>query len=512
MSDVLLQEPTSGEVGVAEAPVNIDRAPADRLAVGMAFLLAMTVVQRGIGLVRNILFCRMMTPEELGRWNLAFAFLVLAAPLAGLGLPGSFGRYAEHFRQRGYLRTFLHRTTLATAMLALSASMCMLLLPEQFSRFIFRDAQQAPLTLMAAIVLAAVIAFNAMTELSTALRRTRITSLMNFVNSLAFAAIALALLATTEFRVGAVLTAYGAACVAACLGGVFFLRDAWRGAPNALAPLRHAEFWSKLAPFAAWVWLTNLLTNLGGVVDRYMILYFADADAGAAAALVGQYHSSRVAPEMLAGVAMMLAAAMLPYLSRDWEAGDRRTPAVRVNLALKLIGLSFTAAGAALLAVGPLLFGWALEGKYSAGEAVFPWTLVLCIWLSLAVIAQSYLWCAERAGLATSALAVGLIANAALNALLLPPWGMPGAVIATAASNGVMWLITLAMNRRVGMKIDGGAVLAGLAPLSLVLGLAPAAAIVGVLTLLAFSSQSMFTAEEKKMMFASLQGIAGRSR
>jgi polysaccharide transporter, PST family len=170
----------------------------------------------------------------------------------------------------------------------------------------------------------------------------------------------------------------------------------------------------------------------------------------------------------------------------------------------------FTAAGAALRAASPLLFGWALGGKYAAGEAVQPWTLVLCIWLSLAVLAQSYLWCAERAGLATSALAVGLIANAALNVILLPRLGMPGAVIATAASNGAMWLFTLALNRRVGMKIDGGVLLAGAAPLSLVLGTIPAAVCTGALLLVAVGSRRFFTAEEKQMMRGSLQGFLAR--
>jgi polysaccharide transporter, PST family len=414
------------------------------------------------------------------------------------------------FRGRGHLRTFLLRTSLATAVLAMMAMALMLLLPGRFSQIIFRDAGQAPLTVLAAVVLAAVIAFNALTELFTALRQSRIASLMHFANSFAFAAIALALLAGTGYGVSAVLAAYGAACLVACLFGACLLRETWRAAPQAAAPLPHRAFWSRLLPFAAWIWLTNLLTNLGGVVDRYMILYFADADAGAASALVGQYHSSRVAAELLSGVAMMLAAAMLPYISRDWEAGDRRTAAARVNLSLKLIGVLFTAAGAALLAASPLLFGWALGGKYAAGEAVQPWTLVLCIWLSLAVLAQSYLWCAERAGLATSALAVGLIANAALNVILLPRLGMPGAVIATAASNGAMWLFTLALNRRVGMKIDGGVLLAGAAPLSLVLGTIPAAVCTGALLLVAVGSRRFFTAEEKQMMRGSLQGFLAR--
>ncbi len=67
----------------------------------------MTVAQRLIGFGRGVLFCRWLSPEQLGQWDVAFAFLNLAGPLVVLGLPGSFGRYVEHFRHRGQFRTFL---------------------------------------------------------------------------------------------------------------------------------------------------------------------------------------------------------------------------------------------------------------------------------------------------------------------------------------------------------------------------------------------------------------------
>ena len=73
---------------------------ADSLTTGVAYLMAITVIQRGIGFVRTALFCRLLPEHELGQWSLALSFLMLCAPLTMLGITGSFGRYVEHYRSR----------------------------------------------------------------------------------------------------------------------------------------------------------------------------------------------------------------------------------------------------------------------------------------------------------------------------------------------------------------------------------------------------------------------------
>jgi polysaccharide transporter, PST family len=482
--------------------------PHDRLAVGMAYLLALSVLQRGVGLVRNVLVCRVLDPEELGRWNLAFAFLMLAGPLAVLGLPGTFGRYVEHFRTRGRLRIFLRRTALASAALTVMAVAIIVAAPARFAEIVFRDAAQSRLMLIAAATLAAVIAFNFFTELFTALRRSRVASTMQFAHSLIFTGLGLALLATTWPAADAVVFAYGVACLLACLGAVSALRESSRAAPLAEASLPQIAFWAKLAPFAFWIWATNLLVNLSDVADRYLILYFASGDAGAASALVGQYHSSRIAPDLLASLAAMVAAVLLPYNSHDWESGRRDAVSLRIRLAIKVIALVFLASGAALLTMARPLFDYVLQGKYAAGEALLPWTLVLCAYFGLTILAMNYLWCAERAGRAVAVMAAGLIVNVTLNLLLLPRLGLPGAVIATAAANAATFALTLRLNSRLGMQLDAGILAAGLAPLSLLLGPAAATATLVALVFFNFRSQRLLPQVERTCLVHTFQAFA----
>ena len=110
---------------------------ADTLTQSVLFLLAMTVFQRGIGFFRGVLFCSWLDPEELGQWDLTYGFLMLAAPVAVLGLTGTFGRYLEYYRTRGQTRPFLRHTSLWIALLALAAATWMYLAPAWCSRLIF---------------------------------------------------------------------------------------------------------------------------------------------------------------------------------------------------------------------------------------------------------------------------------------------------------------------------------------------------------------------------------------
>ena len=71
-----------------------------------------------IGFARQVLVCRWLEPRQLGEWDIALKFLMLAAPLSVLGLPGSFGRYMEHYRCRGHLKTLLRRTAAACIVLS----------------------------------------------------------------------------------------------------------------------------------------------------------------------------------------------------------------------------------------------------------------------------------------------------------------------------------------------------------------------------------------------------------
>jgi O-antigen/teichoic acid export membrane protein len=443
------------------------RLQPDTLAASVVILLAANLVQRSVGFGRGILFCRWLSPDELGTWEMAYSFLLLAAPVVVLGLPGSFGRYLERFRQRGQLRTFLRRATIWTATLTLVAASMIIAAAGEFSELIFGRRDERALVVLLAASLVAVIGHHFLEAVFAALRKFSIVSTMHFAQSMLFAAISLGLLLWWRFAAESIIIGYGMACLASVAGTLV-----WKGRALAYeaAPddgVAHREFWPPLVRFAIWVWIANLLCHLFGVIDRYMLVHWSGLDDKASLALVGQYHASRIVPLLFLSVADLLAGIVMPYLSHDWEAGRRESVSERLNLVLKLTSLVMLVGGVFVLWAAPLLFHVAFEGRYDQGLAVLPWTLTYCVWYSMLLVAQNYIWCAEKTKWSAVPLAIGLAVNFGLNVALIPAWGLQGAVISTTAATGVATAVLYWINCLAGMRLDRGMIWLTVVPIAL---------------------------------------------
>jgi glycosyltransferase involved in cell wall biosynthesis/O-antigen/teichoic acid export membrane protein len=487
--------------------------PVDTLASSVVVLLALAAIQRIVGFVRGILVCRWLSPDDLGQWDMAFGFLTLAAPLTVLGLPGSFGRYVEHFRQRGQLRTLIRRTAICSGILTVLSVGLIVSARSLFSTIVFGRSNETQLVVVLGISLVAVIVFNYLTELITALRQARVTAVVQFFNSVIFAGVSLLLLWSWRREATALVAAYGFACLVQIVGMLWFLRRQYRALPasqaNDFATVSETDgFWSRLLPFAAWVWVCNLLYNLFDVADRYMIVHTSRADDPLA--VVGSYHSSRIVPLLLVSIAALLGTVILPHLSHDWEAGRRNEVSARMNLTLKLLGLLLFVGSIAILLAAPFLFNVAFNGKFRGGMDVLPWTLAYCAWFGMVTMAQMYLWCAERARLSCLALFIGLVTNVGLNLILLPRFGLAGAVWATAAANFIALALIYRFNAWLGMKIERSLLLVSLLPLTLGLGLLTAIATLAAVIVAIIATDQILSRDEKRRLAAVWQSYAHR--
>jgi polysaccharide transporter, PST family len=428
------------------------------------------------------------------------SFLLLAAPIIVLGLPGSFGRYLERYRQRGQLRTFLRRATIWTAVLTCVGCATVIFEARRFADVIFGRSDATTLVVIVALSLAAIILHHYLEALFAALRKFSIVSTMHFCQSMLFAVIALSLMWCWQFAAASIVIGYGAACL---LSAVVVLM--WKGkavlaeaAPDDGVP--HREFWPPLMRFAFWIWVVNLSCHLFAVVDRYMLVHYSGLENAAALALVGHYHASRIVPILFLSVADLLAGAVMPYLSHDWESGARQKVSDRLNSVLKVTSLVGLAGGAVVLWASPLLFHFAFEGRYDQGLAVMPWTMTYCIWYSLLLVAQNYVWCAEKAGLAVLPLVSGLLLNICIDLALIPTWGLLGAAVGTTIATALALAVLYWINRRAGMRLEVGMIVLSMAPVALCGGVWFAIALVLLLAVLLPFSKTLISSAERQML------------
>lgn len=471
---------------------------ADSLVAGLSLLLVLTIGQRFVGFGRNILFCRWLEPAELGRWNLAFNLLLLAAPLVVLGVPGSFGRYIEHYRQKGQLKSFLRRTTLLTVALALTGMLTIAMTNRTSAWLFFGDEQLTGLLLASVFCLASVITFNFMIELFTALRQLRVVSCMQIANSILFAIASLGLLHFWEQSALAIVLGYGAACLVTSIGASGALLRGWNSIEDSGPAPRQSTLWKKLLPYAWWIWFSDVILGLFSAADRYMIIHFYSHSKEQSAAMIGQYHSSLIIPALMLAVSHMVASVIMPYLSSDWEQGKVDEVRRHVNAALQLFGFAAYCGGIVVLLLSPLIFGWALQGKYTDGLFVLPWTLALTVWAGMMTLSMCYLRCAERAGSAVVGPVAGVIVNVGLNLILLPRMGLLGAVIATAVANLITYMIALKLCSLHGFRTERGTLWITALPLFIPMGL-PIAATAAVVTLWAMVRTNWVCSHENKL-------------
>jgi O-antigen/teichoic acid export membrane protein len=403
---------------------------------------------------------------------------------------------------RGQFRVFLRRTATWTAVWGLAAVGLIVLAAPSFSKLLFGTPSQARLVGLVALSLAAVMLQHFLEALLKGLRMFRIVSVMQFAHSLGFAGISLSLLVWWRLGAASIVIGYGAASLISATGALLWLIPSLTKLPPEpeAAPLPQRLFWPKLLRFACWIWLTNLLANVFAVIDRYMIVHYGNFSASEAMTEVGNYHSSRIVPLLLLSVADLLSTVVLPHLTYDWEAGRRDAVRDRLNFVLKATSLLMLAGGTCVLAVAPALFSMLLGGKYDGGLAVLPLTLAYCTFHGIVGVAMTYLWCAERAGLSVIPMGLALILNTVLNIVLVPRFGLAGAVMGTTAANILCLAVTLSLSRRVGMRFDFGTLIVCWLPMALIGGANVAAvALVGTLCVAALTGRIFSELERQQL-------------
>ncbi len=469
-------------------------------------MLLLTIVQRLVGLARGLGFCHFLTDVQLGQWALVNSFLVIGVPISVLGLPGSFGRFVEYFRARRQLGDYFRRVLWVSILGLACTSTLILLQPQQFCWLLFRESNSYLLVFWCVITLVSVAAFSFVNELVAALREVRTVSLMQFLQSLLFAVVGLSIL-SFEPKWSVLLPSFTIASLIAMAPGLFVLftnyRHEFRPTPIA-SEFNPRTLWARILPYAAALWVMNLLSNLFEVSDRYMLLHLISGGEEVGQAIVGQYHCGRILPNLLTSIALMLGGVLVPFISADWESQQPEKISRRLRQVMQGVSIGFTALAIAALCISPLLFQFGFGNRYQPAEAILPISMLQAIWVSLFIVAQSYLLCIERGKQLAGLLIAGLLLNLALNWWLIQQAGLFGAVLATSCANLFTLLLLVWQMHRFGCRLGWGTIALCLTPAAITAGPEIAALSLVVIVFVAGRTQWLLSNEDRLQIDAAI--------
>ena len=387
---------------------------------------------------------------------MAYSFLLLAAPVIVLGsarfvrpLPGTLppaAAAADFLAAHRDLDRGAHRRRRRRHRH----------LDAELLRLVFGRPDRKTLVMLVAGSLVAVILHHFLEALFAALRKFRIVSTMQFCQSMCFAVISLSLLWWWRLSAESIVIGYGAACLISAVGDACFGRAGrlpkWRrpvrrGPPRVLAAAGAVRDLDLVHEFALPP-VRRRRSLHAGALER------AGRERGARA--------SRPLPQQ------PRRAAAVDFAGRP--AGRRRDalpePRLGARPAAAGVGSAQSDVEAhvarhagrerAVLWVRRCCSTWRSKADTTQGLAVLPWTLTYCVWYALLIVAQNYIWCAEKTKIGSMPLGIGLVANILLNLVLLPIWGLYGAVVATTLATGLALGLLYWLNRREGMELQSG--------------------------------------------------------
>jgi O-antigen/teichoic acid export membrane protein len=402
---------------------------------GVIGYLPANVVQGVVGLFSIVVFTRLLTPEAYGAYALAFSVTTLAHTVIFTWLEAAMARFyareAEHRRLGGHFATLYRIFSVLALGFPVIAAAALWLLPIA-----------SPLKLAIGAGLAA-IPVRSLAKLAQEHRRAagrvRASALLDIGQT------------GGAFVIGAGLAALGAGgaspllgaglAAAACL--VFVLPEELKAARSGAFERPRAHDY---AHYGVPVALSLILSLALATTDRFMLAAFLNS------ASVGVYHAGySLSNRTLDVLFIWLGAAGGPAAILALERGGMQElrRAAREQASLMILICLPAAAGLALVAkpLAELMVGEALR----AGAArVTPWIALSGLFAGLTTYYfHTAFTLARRTRLLLVAMAIPAGANLILTLVLIPRFGLDGAMWATAGAYGVGLIASWGLGRRV---------------------------------------------------------------
>lgn len=427
------------------------------------------LLSKGLTLLLVPVLTFLLSPTELGRYDLSMTYLTLLLPFVTLQLDQAVFRYVlEHRDERA---RYASPALVLVQIVALGAGATIWLICDKVLRLEF--------ALPLAVYFSSYAIYSCLAEYMRGMGMLRGYALANVLTSAAVVGGAVAAVGAVRLGVVGLIWAYAVPYVIAV--GLLLARIRpiqWSSVrrPGVGADLcEMLRYSGPLVPNTAAFWVVNLS-------DRVLITHMLGASAN------GLYAVSSKVPTLLS------IAFGVFNLSFQQTAVESLHDSDREKFMGRLIIQTFNVtqgAGFILVGFSPLLFGYLIGDEFRGALAYVPGLVLGTIFLSIAQFLGNVLISGRRTRVVGTSTIVAAIGNCCLNLVLIPRFGIFGAVVSTMVAYGAMLGLRY---RSVGLRLVegrqilwGGAIVVGYGVYSTIvmsgtgLGMAVASALAGAL-------------------------------
>ena len=398
-----------------------------RLALGMSGVFALSLMSKVLMLGVSIALARQMGPARYGVYAAAVALITLIGIPASLGLPNLIVRQVAAYRvhaEWGLAKGLLVRANQSVLAVTLLLGLLLLVLqllhrlPASYSApLAWLTFALLPLTLFGALRMAAL---RGLHHVVLGLMPETLVMPLVFLLGIWVAHLTSGAF-TAELAVGLRLLAYAAAFLVGALILLVRLPAALRAAKQ---EYRMRE-WATAAGPLLWVGAMTVITTQTDVIMLAAMKGPAEA---------GIYQVAARGAELVAFVSAISNIALQPTFARLYTAGDLARLKSVTRRAAQLMLAAATLAAAIFVGAGFDILKVVFGAAYQAGA--LPLAILSVGWVLATVAGPARDTLIMSGGQNAAAVSIGISAmlNVTLNFLLIPPYSISGAAIATAIS------------------------------------------------------------------------------
>lgn len=464
----------------------------DRVTTSVAVVLTLLIIQRAASAARGIVFARVMGTEQYGIYSLSFFLIPIVVIAASFGIPSAFGRLIPRYEHRGAVRWFLRKTYTVTITLGIVAAAAIMLAPGLFSNLLYGDPAHTKVITLAAVCVPLMLVFRNVSSTFLGLRLFRASSVFEFIQVAIYAVIGTVLVIILRSATSGIFSYAISFLLVIALFVPVLARYLGQREPLYRA-VAEEGFYRQTLRLCVWLMVIPILGQVFHYVDRLSIQrLMLSSDQGI-------YSATVAIAQMLSAVGLAVNNVIYPHLSTTWEQGKREEALRNLDLAIRTTAVGLLILGLILVLAGDFVIGLLLGEAYTPGGKVLPYLVVFYL-LSMSLwLFGVFSTLVEKTYVNAVGLVFALPVNVTLNLMLIPRMGILGAAVATMLSYFVMWLIVVAICRRLGFRARAKTLIISVAPFTLLLPAFWSGLAVSILAILSLATPLIFTADERAL-------------